>query len=165
MRGCVRSVASCMRHSLIIAFSHPAVQQATLDQLPNEAILSIWEHLDDPVPLSRASKRIQELSKDTLWRAKWLMQRYEIYLVIFEAIARPKIFTVALIERLLRLGASLSQSIIQLIQLLWNPTVRGVVYNIQAGIHWGSISFSAYVTLKQNALAMVSSAQLRFRSG
>lgn len=65
------------------------------------------------------------------------MQRYELHLVIFfEAITRPKLFTGALLELLVRLRAPLSQSLTQIIQVLWNPTVRELVYRLEASIRW-----------------------------
>jgi len=126
----------------------------TLDRLPNDVLLSIWSHLDRPEPFALVIKRFQTLSKDTLWRAKWLMQRYERYLVIFEAIARPKLFTPSLLDRLIRLGAPLSVKLIQLIQLTWNPSIRHVM--LSDGVRWGEISLSAYLSLMQHAVKLVS---------
>jgi len=126
----------------------------TLHRLPNDVLLSIWNNLDDPLPFSLVNKRFQTLSKDTLWRAKWLMQRHECYLVIFEAIARPKLFTPALLDRLIRLGAPLSVNLIQLIQLIqlmWNATVRSLLYKTDPSFRWGRISLAAYAALMQHA--------------
>lgn len=126
-----------------------------LDQLPNEALLSIWEHLDDLVPLSRVNKRFQQLSKDTLWRAKWLVQRNAPYLVLFEAIARPKIFTEALLDRLIRLGAPLSCNLVQLLHLMHNPLSTYLTDN-EDRFKWGKITLVAYLAVMQHAVNLVS---------
>lgn len=104
----------------------------------------IWVHLEDPVPLIRASKRVRAMSKDARWQAEWFTHRYERYLVIFEAIARPKLFTVELLESLVRRGALLSRMLVQLIQLLWSATARDLTTERDESIRWGRVSPRAY---------------------
>lgn len=129
--------------------------QLSLSHLSTGSLLSIWEQLDDPVPLSQVNRRFQELSKDTFWRAKWLMRRYNLYLVISEAIARPRIFTGALLDQLLRLGAPLGRNVVQLLQVLWNPTMRGLMHNLDDNIRWGRISLAAYGSVMVHAASLV----------
>lgn len=126
-----------------------------MHELPNEVLLSIWEQLDDPVPLSCVSRRFQELSKDPLWRARWFMQRYEIYMVMFEAIARPKLFAVELFERLIRLGAPLSRTILQLLNVIMNSASREALLRRKDEIRWGRINFPAYAAIMQHAASLV----------
>lgn len=115
-----------------LIFDRKAIDvKPTLITLPNGVLWQILEHLDQPRLLAWTSKRFHTLSEDTLWRAKWLMKRYELHNVIYEAIARPKMFTPALLRQLRGLGAPLSLSIsyscctYSSIRCLLIPFVRG----------------------------------------
>lgn len=55
-----------------------ALTDAHLGRLPDDVLLQVWSFLDNPAALARTSKRFQAVSKDTFWRAEWLMERYEI---------------------------------------------------------------------------------------
>lgn len=127
----------------------------SLDRLPNEVLLPIWAHLDEPASFTQVNRRFHSLSQDTLWRAKWFLQRYERYLVLFSAIARPAVCNVALIEALLRLGAPLSRNLVQLLHFLRDPHLRGVLYRRDHNIRWGGISFSSYTTILHWAMQLV----------
>lgn len=129
----------------------------TLDQLLSDVLLSVWVHLDDPVPLSRANKRFHALSKDVLWRAKWFMQRYDIYLVLFEAMTRSKLFTPDLFERLIRLGAPLSSRLVQLVHVLGDAASRQAVCGHEY-TRWGTISPQSYAAVMTYAVSIMSGA-------
>ncbi|TPX51515.1 hypothetical protein SeMB42_g01895 [Synchytrium endobioticum] len=47
-----------------------------MEELPNELILSIITHLENPAQFSQTSRRMLLLSKDPLVRAQWLLNRY-----------------------------------------------------------------------------------------
>lgn len=129
----------------------------SLDQLPNEVVLHIWTHLYDPESLAETNKRFRELSKDTLWRARWLMQRYDCYEVIFEAIARPKLFTVELFEQLIRLKAPCSRELVQHLHILYNQIARECVSFDYIHFAWSeSVRFSAYSAVMQHGVKLVS---------
>lgn len=53
----------------------------------------IWEQLDDPSSFVCANRCLRLFAADTHARAHWFLHRYSPYLVVFEAIARPKLFT------------------------------------------------------------------------
>lgn len=134
-----------------------------LSPLPDEVLLHIWMRTRNPVPLSLTSKRFQALSQETLWRAKWLVQQYESYLVIFEAIARPKLFTPALFQQLTRLGAPLSRELVQLLHFLRDPIHRVEFLREDSSLMetgpvlWGkNVSFPAYGAVVSHAAELVS---------
>lgn len=132
-----------------------------LSPLPDEILLQVWMHVSNPVPLSRTSKRFQALSKSTLWRAKWFLKQYQRYQVIYEAIARPKLCTSVLVEQLLRLGAPLSRSLVQLLHALREPQLRQklLVEHQSRSLRtdWGRhVSHSSYATLIHHSSKLVS---------
>lgn len=120
----------------------------------------------DVVPLSLTNKRFQALSKSTLWRAKWFLQRYDRAELIFEAIARPKLFTEALFEQLNRLNAPLSRNIVQLLHVMREPVLRQQLLAEEQKLSlrrhmpdWGkNVTFPAYVAVLQHAVKLVSAA-------
>lgn len=123
----------------------PCITASSLANFPNELLFRIWIHLDSPAAWARTCKHFRRLSQDTFWRAKWLLQRYELYLVIYEAIARRHIFTAELFEYLTRFGAPLSRNLVQLLDVMRNPLSSGEVHVWDYTIRWGTcISFSAF---------------------
>lgn len=129
----------------------------TLDRLLPELLLHIWTFLDDPASFARTCKRFQTVSKDTLWRAKWFLTRFEPYLALFEAIARPKVFTSQLCEQLLRLKAPLSRNLVQILHVAREPTLRAEREDYGwLRPKWGNISFSALATVIYHAGLKVS---------
>lgn len=114
----------------------------------------VWIHLDQPRPLAWASKRFHALSQDTLWRAKWFLQRYERHEVVFEAIARPRLFKPDLFHTLTRLGAPLSANLLELLYMLHNETASAKLRVTTA--RWGRISFLSYAAVLNHGARLVS---------
>lgn len=148
--GCVRQVGPRKRGA-----SEPLLLQIglafTMDQLPNETLLQIFIQLDQPGPFAQVNKRLRALSQGTLWRPKWLMQRYVCYEVMFEAIARPRLFTVELFEMLLHKGVHCSKDLVQVLHTLRGDFKEG------ARDQWGvRIKLSAYAAILHYAAKQVS---------
>ena len=118
----------------------------------------IMMHLEDTQPWTLASKRLRAVSKDTLWRAKWFMQRYERYEVIFYAIARAKIFTDDLFKKLVELGAPLSRNLVQLLYYMRDPLWRQKLLQVSKVMtQWArNIRDSAHVAVLNRAVELVS---------
>lgn len=121
--------------------------------LPDKVLLNIWIYLEQPEQLAWTCKRFHALSKDTLWRTKWLMQRYEPYKVVFEAIARPRLFTAALFHELCKLGAPLTTNVVQLTYLLFNHVAKEKLWG--GPVVWGAISFSSFSAVMRHAVYLV----------
>lgn len=106
----------------------------------------IWSGLKNPASFSRVSKRFNAFSKLASFRARWFIQRFPSYLVLFEAIARPRLLDADLVARLTRLGAPLSRNLAQLLltrsaSTLWHPPTP-------SGIKWGqSLQLGAFLAL------------------
>lgn len=84
------------------------------------------------------------------------MQLYELYLVMFEAMARPKVFTPSLFQHLIRLGAPLSRALLQLLYVLHNPLSKDELTRWSEHIEWGNITFSSYAAVMEHGAALVS---------
>lgn len=142
---------------------------AAIEWLPSELLQAVWIQLDDPAAWTQTCKRFRELSKDTLWRAKWFMQRYKVFEVIFYAIARSKVFKPELLEYLIRLGAPLSRNLLQLVYLMRNTAacveLEFVPCNSAANDltgegsewpRWGRIDLSSYAAVLCHGARLVS---------
>lgn len=140
---------TCGSSAWLTSFIRNFLTGITLDCLPEEILLHIWTHLEEPQAWAQTSKRFRARSQVVFWRAKWFKQRYELYLVIFEAIARPTLFTVALFEQLLRLGAPLSRNLVQLLQIVREPTLVAQLHENDSD--WGHISLPAYAAVVERA--------------
>lgn len=94
------------------------------------------------------------------------MQRYEPYRVVFEAIARPRLCSAALIRGLRQLGARLTVNVVQLLQVIFNARERAKDWGEDGGrLYWGvNIKFSAYGAVMDWAAEVVSAGRLRQRS-
>lgn len=124
--------------------------------LPTEVLLHIWVHLETPRSLASTSKRFHSLSQDTLWRAKWLIKRYDLYEVMYEALARPHLFTVELFHKLLWLKVPLTPNVVQLLSMLHNPTAAYELRQEEC-VLWGRlVRFSAYSAVMSWAVRLVS---------
>lgn len=128
--------------------------KSNFESLPNEVLQLVWAHLEDPASWAQICTRFEQLSRDTLWRSRWFMQRYAPYLVIYEAIARPKLFTPSLLEHLIRLGAPISRNLVQLLYLMHNPLSTYI--SNRERFKWGKVTSTAYVAIMQHAIALVS---------
>lgn len=130
--------------------------------LPEELLVDVLLHGEgNPRDIQKASKRFQNITRDPLWRAKWLMQHYEPYQVVFEALARPRICTPQLIAHLRHLEAPLSRNVIQLLQesriALIVDYDREFWGREDDSIRWGlNISRATYAAVMQWATATVS---------
>lgn len=105
----------------------------SLDKIPDDVLLEIWTHLEDPGALARTSRRFFIVSRDGHLWARWLLSRYPLYEVLFQAIARPKLFSEALLERLINGGAVLSRN---LVQLLHHRIHSPPSYTTQGHVRW-----------------------------
>lgn len=136
---------------------------ATLGTVIDDVLFQVFTHLEEPEPFALTCKRFQAVSRSTLWRARWFMQRYSLFEVLFYAIARPKMCTGALIDQLIRLGAPLSRSLIQTLYVMRDPILKANYINEdEPSIHsvplkWGEIGFSAYAAFIKHAERLVSS--------
>lgn len=96
--------------------------------------VQIFELLDTPTSFVSVCRRLHHFGKGDYARARWLLSRFSPHLVIFEAIARSKIFTVNLFKTLLIGGAVLSRNLAQLFRALHKPVkVTGQKHTL-----WGS---------------------------
>ncbi|CEH13530.1 hypothetical protein CBOM_01447 [Ceraceosorus bombacis] len=86
---------------------------SALDRLPLEILLEIWTGVDEPQYLAQVSKRLHATGKDRNVRSAWLCHRFEPWLVIYEAIKRPKLLDPLLLRKLLDRGAILSRALVQ----------------------------------------------------
>ncbi|KDN43964.1 hypothetical protein K437DRAFT_257269 [Tilletiaria anomala UBC 951] len=84
-----------------------------MQRLPPEILMLIWVHSEIPMKFQLVCKRWYGLTQDASWRAEYLANRFAPYEVIFQAIARPKIFTVELFERLIKKGMPLPRYLVQ----------------------------------------------------
>lgn len=110
----------------------------------------IFTHVEDPVPLSRTSIFFHAVSVKTSWRAAWLIERYERHKVMFEAIARPEICTLELLECLKTLKVPLALNVVQLLHAAYGAGQRTRRFWAKANedIRWGtSIRFPIYLKL------------------
>lgn len=133
---------------------------ASLQQRVLTVILSclqIWEQLTHPKHFSRTCRRLHNFSTYVSFRARWFLARYLPYEVIFEAIARTKIFSAALFHRLLRGRAVLARNLVQLLYILHAPSS----FSGPRSTQWGGISFDAYLEVMTEGRRLVS---MRFDS-
>lgn len=126
----------------------------TVIALPDEVLLRIWEMADSPISLARLNKRFRTLSKGVNWRARWLIRKYQPFEIVFEAIARPRLFTAELLRELLRLGAPLAVNVVQLLYMFYNDVTFEKLLGIPQ--RWGQVSFSAYSEVMTCAVEKVS---------
>lgn len=113
-------------------------------------------HLDEPTTFAWTNQRFHALSQDTVWRAKWLMQRYEWYEVIYEDIARPLMFSPQVLDQLILAGAPLTRNVVQLLLMLHNELSAQQLL-LGTDIAWGKhVSFPAFSSVLSHAAALVS---------
>lgn len=122
-------------------------------------VIQIWVLLEDPAHLVGTSRRFRSFSQDAYFRARWFLTRFPRYEVIFRAIARPRVFNVALFEMLLSGGAPLSRHLVQLLHLLHNPwTLTG-----QRDVRWGAdVSLEAYAAVIDRAISLYGASNIKF---
>lgn len=112
--------------------------------LKPDYMLQIFTLLEDPRSLAVTSKRFVAASKDRFFRSRWFLNRFPSHRVIFEAIARPKLFDADLFERLIKGGAQLSRSLVQFLHLLHNDSSLTGQHETRWGV---KISFTAYLAV------------------
>lgn len=92
---------------------------------------------------------------------------------MFYAIARYKIFDVALFEQLLRFGAPLSRSLMQMLEICNDALCRNNRFNYRFGVEevtkWGALSHDVFEHVHTHAKGLVSrgpvsACQTRLRS-
>lgn len=113
----------------------------------------IWEQLDTPTSFVYVCRRLYNFSKAPFVLARWFLTRYPPYLVIFEAMARSKIFSARLFQILHGGGAVLSRNLAQLFRALHKPDkVTGQGYT-----QWdSSINTEAAIAVLAKAKELVS---------
>lgn len=127
----------------------------TLSSLPEDVLLQVWKHVEEPQAWASVSTRLRALSERVDWRSRWFIQRYYMEDVIFQAISRPNIFTAELYKELVRLGAPSSRALVQLLHVCRDLISRGHLKAGPSTRSWGSISHSAYAAIIAHSAALV----------
>ncbi|KAL0961156.1 hypothetical protein HGRIS_006128 [Hohenbuehelia grisea] len=92
----------------------PTLGSSLIDNIPDEILQLVFYELNDPGPLTLASKRFYHFSQDSFVRAHYFLARYGATQAMYYALGRGRVLNERVLDILLTSGAHLSRYLIQL---------------------------------------------------